>query len=157
VSLPPTIGAYSASFSAAFDPPGVPPAAIWPAYADVERLLVAYLGSTLSVRAVTDLPSNLGDLLPLVQVTRMGGADLQPTLDRPVVDIDCYATDRVGAYDLAQQVRDLLRLVLPGQLVDGVLVARVDTVGGPSWRPYDNTSLRRFGASYQLITQRGTT
>jgi hypothetical protein len=157
-------GAYSWDYSIAFDPPVATPDAptvaqpVYPAYADVERLLVAWLPSQLDgTRTVTDLPSNLGSVLPLVQVTRLGGADLQPSLDRPVVDIDCYATDRAGASDLAQKVRDLVRLLLPGQQVDGVLVARVDTVSGPSWRPYDNTSLRRFGASYQLITQRGTT
>lgn len=127
------------------------------AYGDIERLLTSWLAQQLAVRVVTDLPANLDDVLPLVQVTRYGGGDDVISLDRPLVDVDCYAATRGAAYELAQRVRDAVRFALPGRVVDSVLVCRVDTLSGPVWRPYENATLRRFGASYQITTQRGTT
>jgi hypothetical protein len=56
-------------------------------YPDVERLLVAYLGAALGVRVVTDLPANLQQILPLVQVGRVGGADDVVTIDHARVDV----------------------------------------------------------------------
>jgi len=91
--------------------------------------------------------------LPLVQVTRYGGADDVPTIDRALVDVDTYAATRIDAQRLAERVREALRFALPGSTVDGVLVCAVDTIGGPAWRPFDVTGVRRFGASYQLITK----
>lgn len=126
-------------------------------YPDVERLLVAYLGPALGgVRVVTDTPANLEKTLPVVQVTRFGGTDVAPGIDRPVVDIDCYAATRGAASDLAEQVRYALLYQLPGTTVGDVAVPRVDTLTGPSWRPYDNTALRRFGASYAITTHAAT-
>jgi hypothetical protein len=131
------------------------PQLVEPYYVDVERLLVSWLSQIITARLCTDLPSNLATVLPVVQVARVGGADDVTPIDRPLVDIDCYAAGRVAAYDLAQQVRDALRFELPGLTWSGAYVARVDTLSGPMWRPYDNTTLRRFGASYQLTTQKG--
>lgn len=120
------------------------------AYADVEELLIGWLATELSVRCVTDLPANVQSILPVVQVTRFGGTDRFPTLDQPHVDIDCYAADRAGAHDIAEQVRSALRFSLRGQTVDGAVVSRVETLTGPSWRPYEDEHLRRFGASYRI-------
>jgi hypothetical protein len=60
-------------------------------YPDVERLLVTYLGAALGVRVVTDLPANLQQILPLVQVGRVGGADDTVTIDHARVDVDVFA------------------------------------------------------------------
>lgn len=126
-----------------------------PVYADIEALLVPWLANQLGVRVCTDLPANLEAVAPVVQVTRIGGADDTFTLDRAGVDIDCFATARQDAVNLAAQCRDALRFALPGTTVAGTYVARVETLSGPAWRPYDNTAVRRFGGSFQLITQKG--
>lgn len=120
--------------------------------ADVEALLIPWLVSTLSVRALTDLPENLAGVLPVVQVTRIGGPadDSLPSFDFPNVDIDCFDVDREAASNLAGRVHTALRVTLPGLKLSGATITRVRTLTGPSWRPYDNTALRRFGATYQL-------
>lgn len=119
---------------------------------DVEALLIPWLASTLTVRAVTDLPANLADVLPVVQVTRIGGPDDDnlSRFDIPAVDIDCYDADRAKASALAGRVHDALRITLPGLTVGAGTVTKVQTITGPSWRPYDDTLLRRIGASYRL-------
>jgi hypothetical protein len=120
-------------------------------FADVETLLVGWLSPHLGgMRVVTDTPSNLANILPVVQVTRFGGSDRQVALDVANVDIDTYAASRHGAAELAERVRYALLFILPGQNNDGVVVTRTDTIVGPSWRAYENTALRRFGATYQL-------
>jgi hypothetical protein len=125
-------------------------------YASVEKLLVAWLEThlTAEARVVTELPADLASKLPVVRVTKFGGADDVLTIDRPTVDVDCYAVSRGAAEDLAEQVRDLLRFTLRGQTVGGVTVSRTRTMVGPHWLPYDDTALRRSGASYELTIRR---
>lgn len=120
--------------------------------ADVEGLLIPWFTETLEVRALTDLPSDLADVLPVVQIVRIGGPsnDDNPRFDMPTISVDSYAADRATAIALAETVDDALRIQLPGQTLSRSTITRVQTVTGPSWRPYDNTSLRRVGASYRL-------
>jgi hypothetical protein len=120
------------------------------AYPDVERMLAGWLSAHLSVRTLTDTPTNLAQILPVIQITRFGGADRYPGIDTAQVDIDAYASTRTAAAQLAEDVRYAVRFVLAGQRVGDLTVADVETINGPAWRPYDNSSLRRFGATYQF-------
>ncbi len=120
-------------------------------YADVERILVPWLGSQCSCRVVTDLPANLERQVPLLQIQRVGGADARPGLDFVGLDVDAYGPNRGSAVSLAENARHALRFVLPGTQIDGAVFTRVDTTEAPAFRPYDNTDLRRFGATYRLI------
>lgn len=121
-------------------------------YASVNLALIAYLGGATGARCVTDLPANLADVLPVIQVERFGGGDDTLTLDNANVDVDVYAADRAKAEALAEQVRFLMRADLPGKTVaDGAaVVSRVRTITGPNRLPYDNTGLVRVGAAYQV-------
>jgi hypothetical protein len=121
-------------------------------FGGVEALLIGWLSGQLGVRCVTDLPAGLADAVPVVQVVRIGGPsdDNDPNFHVPTVSIDCFAVDRASATVLAQQVDDALRKVLPGVTTGGATVTKVQTVSGASWRPWDDTTLRRFGASYAL-------
>lgn len=120
-------------------------------YADVELLLYGWLKAETGLRVLTELPANLSEVLPVIQVSRYGGSD-RYTIDRGSVDIDCYAATRGAASSLASQVRRLLLRELPSYY-DASLnatVSRVRTINAPGWAPYDNTSLRRFHASYMV-------
>ncbi len=119
-------------------------------YVDIERVLVGWLGSRLNCRVVTDLPANLAQQVPLLQIGRYGGADIAPGLDVVDLDVDAYGPDRGSAVSLAEKARHALRFTLPNQQINGAVFARVNTIDAPSFRPYDNTDLRRFGASYRL-------
>jgi hypothetical protein len=122
------------------------------AYPDVDALLVGWLPDHVTATTFTTddvLPTNLAYALPLVQVVTFAGADLVPTLDESLVDVDCYAAGRDAAKTLAEQVRTAIRTLLLGT-VDGVVVAKTRTSLRPARRPYDNTAIRRIGATYGI-------
>lgn len=118
----------------------------------VERLLVAWLTGALGVRVVTTLPADLTQAVPLLQVTRIGGPhdDSVPSLQIPTVDIDAFGTDEGAVSDLLERVDVSLRYHLPGATVLGGRVGKVRTLSGSAWRAWENTDVRRRGASYQL-------
>ncbi|GHD70132.1 hypothetical protein GCM10010317_076780 [Streptomyces mirabilis] len=117
---------------------------------DVEAELIAWLDTVLDVRVLTDLPANLGDVLPVVQVQRVGGYDDGFRLDRALVDIDVYAATREAASALMAQTRSLLLTELRGVATDTAVFTVARTIAAPAWRPYENPALRRFGASFEI-------
>lgn len=120
----------------------------WP---DIEIELVARLGDRLSVRVLTDLPANLAEVLPVIQVQRVGGSDDGIRLDRALVDSNVYAATRAEASELSGWLRDELVVQLRGVKAAHAVFGRVSTVSAPSWRPYENVGLRRIGATYEIF------
>src|SRR5438876_10972688 len=98
-----------------------------------------------TVRLVTELPANLQDVLPVMQVGRVGGANHRPGLDRVTADIVCFHSSlldgRNDVRKLAEQVRDAVLGKLPGYVVAGATVTGVNTVAAPAFRPYDNPAV----------------
>jgi hypothetical protein len=116
-----------------------------------ESLVRGWLAEQFTpTRVVTELPANLGDVVPVIQVTRFGGSDDVIVLDNAHIDVDTFAATRDDARTLAEQVRTALRLHLPGVTTGGGVVTSVTTMSAPRWVPYDNTNLRRFVASYRI-------
>ena len=118
---------------------------------DVEAELVAWLTSRLDERTLTDLPANLVDVLPVVQIQRSGGGDDGIRLDRAFVDIDVYAASRQAASTLMSQTRSLLLTGLRGTVTTAAVFTSARTISAPSWRPYENPGLRRFGATFEIF------
>ena len=123
-----------------------------PTYQGVEALLVGWLPSQVTARALTDLPADLAEQVPVVQVVRIGGPsdDNNPNFQAATVSVDCFAVDRISATLLAQQVDDALRKALPGTTTGGAVVTKVRTLTGPSWRPWNDVAVRRSGSTYQI-------
>lgn len=120
---------------------------------DVELLVIQWLQSQLGsgVTVRDELDNNLLDELPTVQVERLpAGDDDGYRLDRALVDVDVYAATRGSAIALAIQIRGLLLGSLPGSTTGGAVVGRVKTEAAPGARPYENTGLRRIGATYEI-------
>ena len=116
-----------------------------------ENLIRDWLAAVFpAARVVTELPANLADVLPVIQVARFGGSDDFLTLDSANVDIDTFGVSRDAARSLSEQVRSAVRLHLPGYSANGGAVQSVTTISAPRWVPYDNTSLRRFTAAYRI-------
>lgn len=126
-------------------------------FPSVEKLLRLVLEPRTGVHVATELPPEFDDdtsplhELPLIQVDRISGADLDPVLDRPMVDVDCFAHDRGTAQDLAEAVRYALRVELPGSVVDGVVFTRTRTITGPRLVAHPNRNVRRYVATYELF------
>jgi hypothetical protein len=119
---------------------------------DVEVELIGWLQARLGEQVVVrdELDNNLLDELPTVSVQLFGGTDDGFRLDRPLVDIDTYHATRADAIALAATVHGLLLTQLRGSTTDRAAFSRVATVSRPAVRPYENTALRRVGATYEI-------
>jgi hypothetical protein len=120
-------------------------------YGNVEQLMGRWLEGSTQIRTVSELPATLPD--KVIQVVRFGGGRPEFPFDIANVDVDCYATTRQAANDLAEDVASRLMYDLPGQRLFGVLFVSVECLTAPSWAPYDNTTVRRMTAAYQVRTQ----
>jgi hypothetical protein len=119
-------------------------------YPSVPELLVAVIGAQFpAVRVCTELPMNLEQVLPCVQVTRFSGGDSVITMDHAIVDIDVWHSTLGGAEILASQLRSWMRLYLAGKratVTSGTgTFARVYTQSGFYQRPSANPDVRRVG------------
>lgn len=119
---------------------------------DVEVELIGWTQARLGPDVVVrdELDNNLLGELPTVQIEVVGGGDDGFRLDRPLVDVNVYAATRGAALDLARTVRGLYLTDLRGARTANAVVGLVRTMSRPAVRPYENTALRRVGATYQM-------
>lgn len=124
-------------------------------FPDIEGILVPWLAAqflavyALEVRTCTETPASLADIVPVIAVARSTGADLLGILDRPVVDLDSFAADRISASLLARQAHVLMTRYLGGVTGDAV-IGFVNTVKGPGWLGYQDLNIHRCNATYEI-------
>lgn len=120
---------------------------------DIEVELIAWLQDLAPDGTVVrdELDNDLLNELPTWQVQRVGGDDDGIRLDRALVDIDVYDLTREAALAQAKLIRGWLLRHLRGSATAGAVFGRVGTVSAPVVRPYENISLRRVGATYEIF------
>jgi len=120
---------------------------------DIEAALIAAATPRFPDAVVRDeLDNNLLNELPTIQVEQIpGGEDDGLRLARVLVDINIYATSRGAAFDLAHQVHAWLTGDLRGATTEVAVFGRIAALALPATRPYENTALRRVGATYQIF------
>lgn len=119
---------------------------------DGEALLVQWLTTAFPTAKVrTETGPNLAGQLPTIRIGQVGGTDRDYKIDHPLFMVDVFHTDRPSAKAFAEQVRDSILLNLPGQHVGTGSVRATGTIRAPSWLAWDNTGIRRYSATYQLI------
>lgn len=127
-------------------------------FPDIEAVLVPWLAGQLSavygvtVRTCTETPANLAAVVPVVAVSRSTGSDVSGVLDRPVVDVDAFAADRISASLLGRRAHLLLTRYLPGTVSAGAVVGMVNVIKGPGWIAYQDLDVRRSNATYEIYT-----
>ncbi|MFE7510199.1 hypothetical protein ACFU8I_03060 [Streptomyces sp. NPDC057540] len=122
---------------------------------DVELELIQWLQSKAGPSVVVrdEVDNRLLEELPTIQVQRLpAGGDDGFRLDRALVDVDVYHSTRAEAIALARQVRGWLLAELPGAVTAAAVFGRVSSSPPPAVRPYENTALRRVGATYQIYS-----
>jgi hypothetical protein len=122
---------------------------------DVELEVMVWLRARLDPGVVVrdELDNDLLDELPTVQVQRIpAGGDDGIRLDRAFVDVDVYAATRAAAIELSATIRGLLLTQLRGSSTEKAVFSRVATITAPAGRPYENTALRRVGATYEIYS-----
>lgn len=98
-------------------------------------------------------PPNLRQTLPLLVVTRLGGADIDVNFGTPTIAVNAFAAGHDAAVDLADRVHRLLRYRLRNyRTTDGDVVTTVRTVGLPADLPYDSRQqVFKVGGTYQVF------
>lgn len=121
--------------------------------ADIERALIQWLPEQFpGSRAATKTPA--GESFTeaaaggLIRVRRVGGGRQQSLL-HPRVVLDFFKPG-TAAKDFALEVTEALFWKLPGTTVAGVVIGGVEEVAGPSWAPWDDTTVERMTAAYQF-------
>ncbi|MGF2208956.1 hypothetical protein [Streptomyces albidoflavus] len=125
---------------------------------DIEVELVA-LGVVRFPQAVVrvELDNNLLHELPTIQIEQApGGHDDGLRLSRPLVDFNVYAPTRSAAFSLAHEVHAWVTGELRGLGTSRLVIGRTGALSLPAVRPYENTSLRRVGATYEIYCHPAT-
>jgi hypothetical protein len=125
-------------------------------FPDAELILVAGLSPVLQqiygdngVRVVTILPATI--TIPTVRVKRISGANRDIILDRPILDVDVFASTEGTSSAIARQILASLYGLRGRSLANGV-ITNVNVVQGPRWLPEPNPNLFRYNASYEVFT-----
>ena len=123
------------------------------ALVDIELELITRATAQFPDAVVRDeLDNNLLNELPTVQIEQIpGGSDDGLRLARMLVDVDVYAGKRADAIGLARQVHAWMEGELPGSTGDSIVFGRIRALALPAPRPYENTALRRVGATYEVF------
>lgn len=115
--------------------------------ADVESVLAPWLESRFGVFCAAETPADLEDILPMIRVERVGGADGRFG-QQPGVAVDVFAVTADEARTLSNQVREAL-VFLTGP-VPGAVIRSVRCISGPSRLPWSNEAVHRRGATYTV-------
>ncbi|QPB09696.1 hypothetical protein CPT_Shaeky_009 [Streptomyces phage Shaeky] len=124
---------------------------------DVESLVLTALRARLpAVRSVVEVPADWDAASPLIVAHRVGGAAPDPRfVDRALMDVQVYHTDRRAASKLARDVRAILVDACRSNVADaeGYLSSFTEVTGPWSPGPGDHANLSRFIATYQLTAR----
>ncbi|MDQ0809811.1 hypothetical protein QFZ63_001525 [Streptomyces sp. B3I7] len=122
------------------------------ALVDIELELIRRAAQRFPDVVVRDeLDNNLLDELPTIQVQQVpAGSEDGLRLARMIVDIDVYAATRVDAISLAREVHDWVTREVRGSTSSTAVIGRTGALALPAARPYENTALRRVGATYEI-------
>jgi len=118
-------------------------------FPDIEELLCTWLRTELGdIPVGNKMPNPRPD--PFVLIQRHGGVRQTVVTDAAQVGLECWAGRDYEAHDLLQRCRALLLYRLPGQILDGHTVYRVDEMGGPSNLPDPTSSMPRWVMELQV-------
>lgn len=121
-------------------------------WADLEPALVALFTPLVADAGHigTATPADLGAKLPFLRIGRFGGPRDRVT-DFGDIDLDAFARTRAEAVQLLE---DALQLVTETRTAGGALLDDVGVRQGPTERPWANTNVRRFGATFGVESRR---
>jgi len=132
-----------------------------PYAADIEQILVDWLvEQTEAARVGTKLPADLEAALAdgaVVRLGTFGGADDVISIDTANVDIEVFTgPDGDGnpttdvCHDFAEEIRELVRVQLPGHHTAEATILRTRTITRPTERDWDTSAICRYQAAYAV-------
>lgn len=122
------------------------------ALVDIELELIRRATAKFPAAVVRDeLDNRLLEELPTIQVQQVpAGSEDGLRLARMLVDIDVYHRTRAEAIRLANEVHAWVTGELRGSASATAVIGRTAALALPASRPYENTALRRVGATYEI-------
>lgn len=123
------------------------------ALVDIELELITRGTARFPDAVVRDeLDNNLLNELPTIQIRQIPAGDEDGLkLARMLVDIDVYTATRADAITLAREVHNWVTGELRGSTSDTAVIGRTGALTLPAERDYENTALRRVGATYAIF------
>jgi hypothetical protein len=123
------------------------------ALVDIELELITRATARFPDAVVRDeLDNNLANELPTIQVEQIpGGGGDGLKLSRPIVEVSVYAASRPEAIALAGEVHKWLTAELRGSSSESAVIGRTGCLSLPAIRPYENTAVRKVGATYEIF------
>ncbi|MFJ3984444.1 hypothetical protein [Streptomyces fungicidicus] len=123
------------------------------ALVDIELELITRATARFPQAVVRDeLDNRLLEELPTIQINQIpAGDDDGVRLARMLVDIDTYHRTRADAIALASEVHTWVTRELRGSHSSTMVIGRTGAITLPAVRPYENTALRRVGATYEIF------
>lgn len=122
-------------------------------FPDTVALLCGVLEDECAVPAGTRVPNPRP--ATFLRLDRTGGPRQTLVSDAAQVTVESWAASEAAAHDLAQLARAVLH-TLPGTVVDGVAVYRVDEVSGPANLPDPLSDQARYSQTF-AVHVRGAT
>ncbi len=123
---------------------------------DAERLVAGYLRARPAVTALvgarvsTELPAT--PVFPAVTLTRVGGLPgVAGYLDRPRIELSCWAATKAAAHALARIVEDAM-LAIVGAHAIGTVTGIIEDGLGLQWNPDPDTDQPRYQFLVELYT-----
>ncbi|WP_075737542.1 hypothetical protein [Streptomyces acidiscabies] len=99
-----------------------------------------------------EVDNSLLNELPTIQIEQIpAGDDDGIRLARMLVDVNVYAATRAQAITLAREVHAWITGDLRGSVSATAVIGRTGCLTLPAVRPYENTALRRVGATYEIF------
>lgn len=110
-------------------------------FPDAALLVIDYLNDHLAASVEPRIPAERPAAFLTVQ--RVGGPRATLVTDAPLLAIEAWGDNDEDAHDLAQEARAQLH-ALPGTVLDGVAVYRVDEAAGPALLPDPLSNQSRY-------------
>jgi hypothetical protein len=109
-----------------------------------------------------EVGGHVGSVVPperptqFIVVQRVGGVRRNLVTDAATLTVECWAEPEhpENAHDLAQYARAVLH-TMPGQVIDGVTVYKVDEIAGPAYLPDPASDQPRYSFTVS-VTVRGS-
>jgi hypothetical protein len=121
-------------------------------FPDAAATVISHLADNLAAPIHGRVPNPRPDTFVVVQ--RVGGPKRNIVTDEATLIAESWAETPADAHDLAQNVRELIN-DLPGQIIDGVPVYRVEEASGPGWLPDPESQQARYTQTFS-VALRGT-
>jgi hypothetical protein len=120
----------------------------WP---NVEKLLVAWLKSKCGVAVYTETPSNLGAVVPCLQVDRLPGGPGQAFSKTFTVDVTAWGANRPAVWALVQSAEvAMVQLIANGA---GGFIDDVSETNSFGNVDYSDLNVRRAIGTYELTAR----